>query len=194
MDEATFQPPPKAYEAILADTRKIGFQLWCWPPVGALLRVMAASKPGGRMLEIGTGTGVGTCWLLDGMDAAARLTTVDINPKVQSVARTHLGTDPRLTMLTEDAVATIGRELPNSFDLLFADGGAGKHTLLDEALELLRPGGIYICDDAKPHPLWPPEHAIKIPLLMEALAAKPNFRRLYIDWSSGAVVMVKTSQ
>ena len=69
MDEATFQPPPKTHEAILADTRKIGFQLWCWPPVGALLRVMAATKPGGRMLEIGTGTGVGTCWLLDGIIA-----------------------------------------------------------------------------------------------------------------------------
>jgi tRNA A58 N-methylase Trm61 len=48
---------------------------------------MAASKPGGRMLETGTGTGVGTCWLLDGMDATARLTTVDIDPTVQTIAR-----------------------------------------------------------------------------------------------------------
>src|SRR5512143_4132516 len=123
MDEATFQPPPKAHEAILADTRKIGFQSWCWPQVGALLRVLAATKPGGRMLEIGTGTGVGTCWLLDGMDAEARLTTVDISPKVQAIAQTHLGKDPRLTMLSEDGAATIGRQLPNSFDLIFADGG-----------------------------------------------------------------------
>jgi predicted O-methyltransferase YrrM len=51
MEENTFQPPPKAYEAIIADTRKIGFQAWCWPQVGALLRVLAATKPGGRMLE-----------------------------------------------------------------------------------------------------------------------------------------------
>jgi predicted O-methyltransferase YrrM len=192
MDEATFQPPPNAYEAIIADTRRISFMQWCWPPVGALLRVMAASKPGGRMIEIGTGTGVGTCWLLDGMDATARLTTVDIDPKVQAIARTHLGTDPRLTILSEDAAVTIRREAPNSFDLIFADGGAGKHTLLNEALALLRPGGIYICDDTKPHPMWPPEHTVKIPHLMEALAAKQGFRRLYLDWSSGAVVMVKT--
>ena len=115
------------------------------------------------MLEIGTGTGVGTCWLLDGMDATARLTTVDIDPKVQAIARTHLGTDPRLTILSEDAAVTIRREAPSSFDLIFADGGAGKHTLLNEALALLRPGGIYICDDTKPHPMWPPEHAVKIP-------------------------------
>jgi predicted O-methyltransferase YrrM len=156
MDETTFQPPPKAHEAILADTRKIGFQGWCWPPAGALLRVMTATKPGGRMLEIGTGTGVGTCWLLDGMDAEARLMTVDISAKIQAIARTHLGMDPRLTILSEDAAATIGRESPNSFDLIFADGGAGKHTLLDEALALLRPGGIYICDDTKPIPCGRP--------------------------------------
>jgi len=48
----------------MAETREIGFQSWCWPPVGALLRVMASLKPGGRLLEVGTGTGVGTagCW------------------------------------------------------------------------------------------------------------------------------------
>jgi len=152
VDETAFQPPPKALEAIMAETRAIGFQNWCWPPVGALLRIMAALKPGGRLLEIGTGTGVGTCWLLDGMDASARLLTVDINPGVHAIAREHLGTDPRLTMLTEDAQATVRRELPNSLDLIFADGGVGKHIMLDETLALLRPGGIYICDDMKPHP------------------------------------------
>ena len=194
MDEAAFQPPPKSLEAIMAATRAIGFQLWCWPQVGALLRVMAALKPGGRLLEIGTGTGVGTCWLLDGMDASAQLLTIDINPKVQAVARSHLGTDPRLTMLCEDAGETIRRAPQNSYDLIFADGGAGKHVLLDEALALLRPGGIYICDDTKPHPMWPPEHTVKIPPLMEALAARRDFRRVYIDWSSGVVVMVKSGE
>ena len=62
MDEAAFQPSPKALEAIMADTRKLGFQGWCWPQVGALLRVMATLKPGGRLLEIGTGTGASWRW------------------------------------------------------------------------------------------------------------------------------------
>jgi predicted O-methyltransferase YrrM len=192
MDEAVFQPPPKLLEAVMAETRRIGFQSWCWPQVGALLRVMASLKPGGRLLEIGTGTGVGTCWLLDGMDATARLLTIDIDAKVQAVAGSQLGTDPRLTMLCEDAGAIIRREPENSFDLIFADGGAGKHVLLDETLALLRPSGIYICDDTKPHPMRPPEHAAKIPPLMEALAARQDFRRIYIDWSSGVVAMVKS--
>ena len=154
---------------------------WCWPQVGALLRLMAALKPGGHLLEIGTGTGVGTCWLLDGMDSEARLTTVDINPKVQASGQTHLADDRRLTILCEDGAALIKREQPGSLDLIFADGGAGKHTLLEETLALLRPGGLYICDDTKPHPMWPPEHGAKIPPLIHALAKRTDFQRLYID-------------
>jgi predicted O-methyltransferase YrrM len=191
VDEETFQPPPKLLAPIMEETRKLGFMNWCWPQVGALLRLMAAMKPGGRLLEIGTGTGVGTCWLLDGMDRAAKLTTVDINPKVQAIARAHLGSDPRLTILCEDGAEVIRREQPGSLDLIFADGQAGKRALLDETLALLRPGGLYICDDTKPHPMWPPDHAARVPLLMNDLAARKNFQRIYIDWSSGVVVMVK---
>jgi hypothetical protein len=36
MDEAAFRPPPKLLEAIMASTRELGFQSWCWPQVGAL--------------------------------------------------------------------------------------------------------------------------------------------------------------
>ena len=50
----------------------------------------------GRILEIGTGTGVGTAWLLDGMNATSRIISVDIDPQLQAVAREFLGDDPRL--------------------------------------------------------------------------------------------------
>ena len=126
IDEDKFQPPPKLLAPLMADTRKLGFMNWSWPQVGALLRLMASMKPGGRLLEIGTGTGVGTCWLLDGMNTAAQLTTVDTNPTVQAVARAHLGGDRRLTILCEDGTEVIRRETPGSLDLIFSDGGAGN--------------------------------------------------------------------
>ena len=44
--------------------------------VGALLSALAASKPGGRLLELGTGTGHGAAWLLAGMEDASTLATV----------------------------------------------------------------------------------------------------------------------
>ena len=60
-------------------------------PADSVATLQGFVKPGGRLIEIATGTGVGTCWLLDGMDAAATLTTVDTDPKVQAIARAHLG-------------------------------------------------------------------------------------------------------
>jgi predicted O-methyltransferase YrrM len=54
----------------------------CEPRAGALLRTLAAFKPAGRLLELGTGTGVGTAWLLAEINGAARLITVDTDPEV----------------------------------------------------------------------------------------------------------------
>ena len=78
-----------------------------------------------------------------------------------------------------------------SFDLTFADGEVGKDRLVDETLLLIRPGGFYVCDDMKPHPLWPPAHAADAARFWNLVAAEHGFRRCYIDWSSGVVVMVK---
>ena len=61
--------PPAVLAAIWSDTEKAGFALPSDYKLGGLLRVLAASKPGGRLLEIGTGTGLAAAWLLDGMDA-----------------------------------------------------------------------------------------------------------------------------
>jgi predicted O-methyltransferase YrrM len=57
-------------------------------PVRLGFWVVSACRP--QMLEIGTGTGIGTSWLLDGMYAEAQLTTVDINPEIQAIAQKHL--------------------------------------------------------------------------------------------------------
>jgi len=62
-----------------------------------MLRTLVASKPGGRFLELGTGTGIATAWLLEGMDERSTLISVDNDGAVQSVARDSLGADNRLT-------------------------------------------------------------------------------------------------
>src|SRR5262245_29889350 len=66
MNEEIFQIPT-AIEAIRQETEKLGFTMASEPKTGSLLRAMAAAKPGGRLLELGTGTGIGTAWLLSGM-------------------------------------------------------------------------------------------------------------------------------
>jgi predicted O-methyltransferase YrrM len=59
---------PAMFEGIESDTRQLDFPLASERTTGALLRTLAASKPGGRILELGTGTGLSACWMLDGMD------------------------------------------------------------------------------------------------------------------------------
>ena len=184
---------PAALPEILAQSAALDFTMASEPKTGALLRVLAASKPAGRLLELGTGTGIATAWLLSGMDAASTLVTVDTNFKFQSAARRVLGADPRLTLVLEDAVDYLVRQPPASFDLVFADALRGKFDGLDDALAVVKPGGFYVIDDLLPQPSWPEGHAEKVPPLIQRLSAREDFHIVPISWASGLVLAVKKS-
>jgi predicted O-methyltransferase YrrM len=68
---------PTVIAAIDAAGKSIGFSMPSEPLTCSFLRVLAASKPGGNFLELGSGTGLSTAWILDGMDGDSRLTTID---------------------------------------------------------------------------------------------------------------------
>jgi predicted O-methyltransferase YrrM len=192
MDDLAHLKPPVALTAILDGTTALAFPMPSEPRTGAMLRMLAATKPGGRLLELGTGTGLSAAWLLDGMDRHARLITVDIDPGSQAVARGILGGDPRLEIVTEDAAVFLRRQAAASFDLIFADAMPGKYELLDEALALLRPGGVYIVDDMMPQANWPEDHARKVPRLVDDLVVRPGLRIVELAWSSGLVVAARS--
>jgi predicted O-methyltransferase YrrM len=127
------------------------------------------------------------------MDRDARLTSVDIDPQWQAVARDVLGDDPQLEIVNEDATVFLRRRTPASFDLIFADAMPGKYELLDETLALLRPGGIYVIDDMLPQDNWPEGHAAKVPRLLADLASRPGFRMVSMAWSSGVVLVARAA-
>ena len=143
--------------------------------VGALLAVLAGSKPGGRLLELGTGTGHGTAWLLSGMDATATLDTVDTDEAVVVVARRHLGADKRVTFHIADGAEFLRQKGLQPFDMIYADAWPGKFTHLDEALSLLRPGGMYVIDDLLPQANWLDGHAPKVPKLISEIESRSGF-------------------
>lgn len=87
MNELEYTPSPNRLTEIVERTNALSFDMASDPRTGALLRTLAASKPNGRFLELGTGTGIATAWLLDGMDAGSCLTSVDTDLRVQDVAR-----------------------------------------------------------------------------------------------------------
>jgi predicted O-methyltransferase YrrM len=81
----TAAPIPAVLDRIQRETERIGFTRASEPKTGSLLRALAASKPAGQFLALGTGTGVGTAWLLAGMDASSALVSVDSDPVVLDV-------------------------------------------------------------------------------------------------------------
>ena len=193
MDDAAFKRSPEAAAGILADTEALGFVMASEPRVGALLAALAASKPGGRLLELGTGTGHGTAWLLAGMDPRATLDTVDNDPAVIDVARRHLGGDRRVTFHVADGAEFIRRSPTDAFDLIYADAWPGKFSQLDDALALLKAGGIYFIDDLLPQPNWPEGHAPKVPVLIDEIERREGFVTVRLAWGSGLMLVVRTA-
>ena len=192
MDDRLIARLPPKLAAIEAESESLGFAQRSEQRTGALLRALAASKPGGRMLELGTGTGVGTAWLLDGMDAEARLTTIDIDAEVSGIAARFLGDDPRLTILVEDALSWLRAAQEGTFDLIFADSLIGKFESFEAAWRLLAPGGLYVGDDLLPQPSWPEGHESRVAAWLEDLDRRSDCILLRLCWSSGLLILVRT--
>ncbi|WP_246580559.1 NUDIX domain-containing protein [Deinococcus aestuarii] len=140
---------PERVRAALAETERLGFGRSCSLEVGRLLRTLAASRPGGRLAELGTGTGVGAAWLLAGMNDTARLFTTELDPERADVARRVLGDDPRAEVLGGDwrEVLTYG-----PFDLIFSDCAPAKRETesLEVLVDALGPGGVLVLDNFSP--------------------------------------------
>lgn len=143
---------PPALEQIQIESEALGFQMICEPLTGSLLRTLAASKPGGMFLELGTGTGVSTSWLIDGMDRNSQLISIENDAIVASVAKKYLESDKRVKFQIIDAASWLNQVVDREFDLIFADAWTGKYSHLEETLRLLKPGGLYIVDDMLPQP------------------------------------------
>lgn len=183
---------PSQLEFIRRRTQELGFDMACDLKTGAFLRLLAASKPGSRFLEIGTGTGMGLSWMLQGMDSESRITSVDENVVVQDVAREAFPNDPRLTLVTQDGHAFLLEQKPSTYDFIFADAIPGKYALMDHTLGLLRPGGLYIVDDMVPQPDWPEDHHPEVRKVLANLQAdRPGFHKFGCAWSTGLIVFTK---
>ncbi|WP_414579328.1 O-methyltransferase [Anabaena sp. CCY 9402-a] len=187
---------PSVVQNILSETIKIGFQMTSELSTGSLLRTLAASKPDGNFLDIGTGTGVSTAWLLDGMDRNSKIITVENDNTVVSIAQKYLGDDPRISFDIQNAGAFLEQieQTGEQFDLIFADTWAGKYTHLEAALHILKPGGLYIIDDMLPQTNWPEGHELKVAALIAQLEQRQDMLLTKLNWSSGIIIATKQAR
>jgi predicted O-methyltransferase YrrM len=191
MIEEIYQKLPKAYNAIDELTKSSGFTMASDIMTCSLLRTLASSKPSGKFLELGTGTGLSTSWILDGMDSNSELISIDNDSSFLEIAKAKLGFDSRLSLILTDGAKWIGENRTQKFDFIFADTWHGKYLLVDEVLSMLNKGGLYIIDDMVSQPNWPEGHQEKAIRLIEYLETREDFFLTKQVWSTGIIIAVK---
>ena len=157
----------------------------------SLLRTLATSKLQSKFLELGTGTGLSTSWILDGMDKESTLITVDNDEKLLAIASKYLGEDRRLSVVHSDGETWIKNNIGLKFDYIFADTWHGKYLLADEVLNMLNVGALYIVDDMLPQPNWPEGHEEKVNRLVTYLEGRSDLVLTKLNWATGIIIAVK---
>lgn len=119
------------------------------PAVGALLSVLARLTGAKAVVEVGTGAGVSGLWLLAGMREDGVLTTIDIEPEYQRLAKqafVEAGVGPsRTRLIAGRAQEVLTRLADESYDLVFIDAApTDQPAYVAEAVRLLRPGGAVV--------------------------------------------------
>jgi len=190
MVDSIFSDMPVQYENIAEATKAIAFNMASDMQTGSLLKTLAASKLSGRILELGTGTGLATSWIVDGMDERTKLVTIENNTLLLDIARKALQ-DSRVEFVWADGYAWIQTYSGEKFDMVFADAMPGKYDLFEETIGLVKVGGFYIIDDMLPQPNWPEGHADKVERFIGELAKRNDILLTKLNWSTGIIIVTK---
>lgn len=191
MKESNILDQPKIYDQLLAKSKAIGFTMPSDIFIGTLLKTLVASKPKSRILELGTGIGLSLSWMIDGLDKASKLISIDNDPNLIHIAKGFFGQDARVELICEDGSKWIKDYEGKKFDLIFADAWPGKYSETDEILALVQVGGFYVIDDMKAQPNWPTGHEENVRQLIEYLENRKDFSLTKMDWSTGIILMTK---
>ncbi len=150
--------------------------------IGALTRLVGPR----RALELGTGMGLTTHHILTNLPSDGTLDSVESDQALIEVAEEAVGGDKRLTLhnrLGEDFINdALGAE---RYDLIFADTWPGKYFLLDEALQMVKPGGVYVIDDMNYSKEWPIGHEEKARGLLARLKSLDRWSFSYYTFGTG---------
>jgi predicted O-methyltransferase YrrM len=185
-----FTDMPVQYESISLATKQQLFDMSSDLYTGSLLKTLVASKVSGKILELGTGTGLATSWILDGMDKNSKLVTIDNNEVLINIAKQYLN-DERIEFVCADGYEWIKQCNEPEFDLIFADAMPGKYELFEEAIALLKRGGFYVVDDMIQQSNWPDGHAEKVEIFIDEMENNKNITLTKLNWSTGIIIATK---
>ena len=171
---------------------------------GRLLYVLAAAAGASRILEIGTATGHSTVWLAKGLAPGGLLLSIERDPARAATARANLaraGVAERVSVMIGPAERLVWK-VAGPFDLIFQDGDKAKYEpLLDRLIDLLRPGGLLVTDNA----LWEGDvvdenllqsgsDAAAVAAYNRRIASDPRLRTIIVPVGDGVALSVRKSQ
>ena len=121
------------------------------PGSGAYLKYIASLISAQSVVEIGTGSGVGTLWLLKGVMSSGVITTIDPEVQHTQIAKQSLVdadiAPNRYRLITSDYLEVMRKLSDRGYDLVVFRGNPEDiFDVIDEAHRILRVGGILAID------------------------------------------------
>jgi len=119
---------------------------------GAYLRQLAHQIKAQSVVEIGTGSGVGSLWLLEGMLASGTLTSIDDEMEHTTIARMALAeadiAQARFRLITNSVMDVMTKLTDRAYDLvIFRHNPEDLSFAIAEAFRILRSGGVFVIDN-----------------------------------------------
>lgn len=178
-------------DAAVSEATASGFTASCDEQIGRLLSVLAAAvPPEGRILEIGTGAGVGTGWLAAGAATSVRVHTIELDGDRSAATQAAMSWPANVTFHVGDAVE-VTRSL-GAFDLIFADAPGGKWFGLEETLAAVGPGGLLVVDDMTPARWESATHQHMTEAVRSHLLNDPRLVSVELPFGTGVILSART--
>ncbi|CAB4531204.1 unannotated protein [freshwater metagenome] len=119
---------------------------------GAYLRQLAHQIKAQSVVEIGTGSGVGSLWLLEGMLSSGTLTSIDDEMEHTSIAKLALAdadiAQSRFRLITNSVMDVMTKLTDRAYDLvIFRHNPEDLSFAISEAHRILRSGGVFVVDN-----------------------------------------------
>lgn len=171
------------------------------PGAGATLAFLAGAIDAKHVVEVGTGAGVSGLWLFTAIAQNGVLTSVDLEAENQRLARqsfTAAGVaSNRFRLIPGAALDVLPRLTDGAYDLVFVDADKTEYgEYYDEALRLVRPGGLIVFDNALWHdrvvdPAQRDPETSSIRALLERVGEDEAVRALLVAASDGLLAVQK---
>lgn len=119
---------------------------------GAFLRYLAFTLKAQSVVEVGTGSGVGSLWLLDGMLESGTLTSIDDEMEHTQIAKLAFSeadiAQGRYRLITNTVVDVISKLTDRAYDLVvLRHDPEDLSYVIGEAHRILRSGGALVIDN-----------------------------------------------